>query len=67
MLCVYSIVHMSLLHSLASKVKLIQVIRTPTKHENVNFLTCLWSIFLHTSLGVEGWLGDWMGSGLWFV
>jgi hypothetical protein len=31
--------------------------RTVTKHVNVNFLTWLWSIFLHTSLGVEGWHG----------
>jgi hypothetical protein len=48
---------MPLLHSLVSKVKLIQVTRMATKYANVNFLTWIWSIFLHTSLGVEGWLG----------
>jgi hypothetical protein len=56
MIWVSSIVHMHLLHSLASKAKIIQVTRTTTKHANVNFLTWIWSIFLHTSLGVEGWL-----------
>jgi hypothetical protein len=50
---------MPLLHSLAPKAKLIQVTHTATKHANVNFLTWIWSIFLHTSLGVEGWL--WIG------
>jgi hypothetical protein len=55
MIRVSSIVHMPLLHSLALKAKLIQVTRTATKHANVNFLAWIWSIFLHTSLGVEGW------------
>jgi hypothetical protein len=40
-----------------SKAKLIQVTHMATKHANVNFLTFLWSIFLHTTLGVEGWFG----------
>jgi hypothetical protein len=58
---------MPLLHSLASKAKLIQVTHTVTKHANVNFLTWIWSIFLHTSLGIEGclWIG-WVVAFGWF-
>jgi hypothetical protein len=33
------------------------VTRAATKHVNVNFLTWIWGIFLHTSHGVEGWHG----------
>jgi hypothetical protein len=36
--------------------KLIQVTSTATKHTNKNFLYRLGGFFLHTSLGVKGWL-----------
>jgi hypothetical protein len=50
-----------------AKAKLIQVTRTATKHTNVNFLTWIWSFFLRTSLGVEGWLGiGWVVGFGWF-
>jgi hypothetical protein len=46
---------------------LIQVTRTATKHANINILTWIWSIFLQTSLGVEGWLGiRWVVGFCWF-
>jgi hypothetical protein len=57
MIRVSIIVYMPLLHSLAPKEKLIQVTHAVTKDANINFLTSLWSIFLYTSLGIEGWLG----------
>jgi hypothetical protein len=58
---------MPLLHSLVLKAKLIQVTHMTTKHTNVNFLTWIWSIFLHTSRGVEGWLGiGWVVGFGWF-
>jgi hypothetical protein len=67
MISVSSIVHMPLLHSLAPKEKLIQVTHTATKYANVNFLTRIGSIFLHTSLEVEGWLGiAWVVGFGWF-
>ncbi len=53
---VSSILKMPLLNSLTTEAKLIQVTRTATKYANVNFLTWIWSIFLHNSFGVEGWL-----------
>jgi hypothetical protein len=44
-----------------------QVTRTATKHANVNFVTLIWSIFLHTSLGVEGSFGiGWVVGFVWF-
>jgi hypothetical protein len=61
------IVHTPLLHSLVPNAKLIQVSRTATKHANVNFLTWIWSSFLYTSLGDEGWLGiGWVVVFGWF-
>jgi hypothetical protein len=64
---VSSIIKVPLLHSLAAKAKLIQVTHMATKHANINFLTWIWSIFLHTSLGVEGWLGiGWVVGFGWF-
>jgi hypothetical protein len=58
---------MPLLHSLAPKAKLTQVTRTATKYANINFFTWIWSIFLHTSLWVEGWLGiGWVVGFGWF-
>jgi hypothetical protein len=67
MIWVSSIVHMPLLYSLALKAKLTRVTHMATKHANVNFLTWVWSIFLHTSFGVEGWLGiGWVVGFGWF-
>jgi hypothetical protein len=67
MISVSSIIKAPLLHSLAVKAKLIQVTRTAIKHANVNFLTGIWSIFLHTSLGVDEWLGiGWVVGFGWF-
>jgi hypothetical protein len=58
---------MPLLHSLTPKAKLIQVTHTATKHANVNFRTWIRSIFLHTSLRVEGWIGiRWVVGFGWF-
>jgi hypothetical protein len=38
-----------------------------TKQANVNLFTQIWSIFLHASLGVEGWLGvGWVVDFGWF-
>jgi hypothetical protein len=60
-------VHTPLLHSLALTVKVIQVTHMATKHANVNLFTQIWSIFLHASLGVEGWLGvGWVVDFGWF-
>jgi hypothetical protein len=47
---------MHLLDSLMSEAKLIQVTNTATKHAIKSFLSQLGDIFLHTSLGVKGWL-----------
>jgi hypothetical protein len=49
----------SLLNSLTSEAKLIQVTNTTTKHANKSFLSRLGGFFLHFSLGVEGrlWIG----------
>jgi hypothetical protein len=67
MIRVSNIIKAHLLYSLAMKVELIQVTRTATKYANLNFLTWIWSIFLHTSLGVEGWLGiGWVVGFSWF-
>jgi hypothetical protein len=50
---------MSLLNSLASVEKLIQVTSIATKHANKSFLSRLENFFPHFSLLVEGWL--WVG------
>jgi hypothetical protein len=47
---------MSLLNSLVSEAKLIQVTSTTTKHANKSFLSLLRVFFPHFSLEVEGWL-----------
>jgi hypothetical protein len=56
---VSSIIKASLLDSLVSEAKLIQVTSTTTKHANKSLLSQLGGFFLHISLGVEGWL--WIG------
>jgi hypothetical protein len=47
---------MPLLNSLASEAKFNQVTSTATKHANKTFISWLEGFFLHTSLGVKGWL-----------
>jgi hypothetical protein len=54
-----SIIKTSLLNSLATEAKLIQVTNTVTKHTNKSFLSCLRNFFPYLSLRVEGWL--WAG------
>jgi hypothetical protein len=49
----------SLLNSLATEAKLIQVTSMATKHANKSFLSRLGDFFPHFSPRVEGWL--WMG------
>jgi hypothetical protein len=46
-----------LLNSLALEAKIIQVTSTATKHANKSILSQFGGFFLHTSLGVKGWLG----------
>jgi hypothetical protein len=58
---------MHLLDSLMSEAKLIQVTNTATKHAIKSFLSQLGDIFLHTSLGVKGWLEiGWVVGFDWF-
>jgi hypothetical protein len=49
----------SLLNSLVTEAKLIQVISTATKYANKSFLSQLEGFFLHISHGVKGrlWIG----------
>jgi hypothetical protein len=56
---VSSIIKSPLLYSLETKVELIQVTITTTKHANKIFLSWLVGFFPYLSLGVERWL--WIG------
>jgi hypothetical protein len=48
---------MPLLNSLMPEAKPIQVTNMTIKHTNKSFISRLGGFFLHTSLGVKGWLG----------